>query len=91
LRQDQAAVAKIIKDQEETSLVQEWIDKAKTFYFYGFFEGETGQKAPWFLRPSITFPLAFAFVGAAFYVMVSLGGISERGAQVVDELDQVIL
>jgi hypothetical protein len=29
-------------------------------------------------------------VGAAFYVMVSLGGLSERGAQVVDELDKVI-
>jgi len=70
----------------------EWvIAKIQSSYFFGFFEGETGQKAPWYLRPSITFPIAFAVVGAAFFVQFSVGGISERGAQVTDELDEVIL
>ncbi|CAJ1887853.1 unnamed protein product [Cylindrotheca closterium] len=68
-----------------------WIEKAKNFYFFGFFEGETGQQAPWFLRPSITFPLAFLVVGAAFYVSVISGAISERGAEVTDELDEIII
>ena len=45
----------------------------------------------WFLRPSITFPLAFLIVGAAFFVQFSVGGIKERGAQVTDELDEIIL
>jgi len=67
------------------------IEKAKEFYFFGFFEGETGEKAPWILRPSITFPLAFAVVGAGFYATFALGGISERGKQVTDELDDIIL
>ena len=67
------------------------IEKAKNFYFFGFFEGETGQQAPWFLRPSITFPLAFLVVGAAFYVSVISGAISERGAEVTDELDEIII
>lgn len=62
-----------------------------TVYFFGLFEGETGEKAPWFLRPSITFPLAFLIVGAAFFVQFSVGGIKERGAQVTDELDEIIL
>lgn len=68
-----------------------FIEKAKNFYFFGFFEGETGQQAPWFLRPSITFPIAFAIVGAAFYVSYLSGAISERGASSVDELDEIIL
>lgn len=68
-----------------------FIDKAKNFYFFGFFEGETGEQAPWFLRPSITFPIAFAIVGAAFYVSFATGSITERGASIKDELDEVIL
>ena len=68
-----------------------WIEKGKNFYFFGLFEGETGQKAPWFLRPSITFPLAFLIVGAAFYVSFMSGAITERGAQITDELDEIIL
>ena len=67
------------------------MDKAKNFYFFGFFEGETGEQAPWILRPSITFPVAFLVVGAAFYVSILSGAISERGASVTDELDEVIL
>ena len=65
--------------------------KAKNFYFYGLFEGETGERPPWFLRPSITFPIAFAIVGAAFYVSFVGGAISERGLQKTDELDEIIL
>jgi hypothetical protein len=68
-----------------------WIAKARNFYFFGLFEGETGERAPWFLRPSITFPLAFLIVGAAFYVSFIGGAISERGAQIKDELDEIIL
>jgi hypothetical protein len=58
---------------------------------YGLFEGETGERPPWFLRPSITFPLAFAIVGAAFFFVYSQGAITERGVQSVDELDEIIL
>ena len=70
----------------------EWaIAKVKSFYFFGLFEGETGERAPWFLRPSITFPIAFVIVGAAFYISYVGGAISERGAQSTDELDEIIL
>lgn len=68
-----------------------FLEKAKNFYFFGLFEGETGERAPWFLRPSITFPIAFAVVGAAFYVTLLGGGIYERGAPVRDELDELIV
>ena len=43
------------------------------------------------MRPSITFPIAFLIVGAAFYVSFATGAITERGSQVQDELDEIIL
>eukprot|EP00554_Chaetoceros_debilis_P005288 CAMPEP_0194073590 /NCGR_PEP_ID=MMETSP0149-20130528/954_1 /TAXON_ID=122233 /ORGANISM="Chaetoceros debilis, Strain MM31A-1" /LENGTH=297 /DNA_ID=CAMNT_0038753621 /DNA_START=87 /DNA_END=980 /DNA_ORIENTATION=- len=81
----------ILEQAEKKEGLEGWIEKAKTFYFFGFFEGETGEKAPWILRPSITFPIAFAVVGAGFWVTFALGGISERGTQVKDELDDIVL
>lgn len=80
-----------LQKEPEKEGFEGWLEKVRNFYFFGFFEGETGQQAPWFLRPSITFPLAFLVVGAAFYVSYIGGAISERGAQVTDELDDFIL
>ncbi len=80
-----------IEKAGEKEGLEGWIEKAKDFYFFGFFEGETGEQAPWILRPSITFPIAFAVVGAGFWVTFALGGISERGEQIKDDLDDIIL
>jgi hypothetical protein len=71
--------------------LEAWIFKVKNYYFFGFFEGETGQQAPWYLRPSITFPIAFAVVALTFWFSTFVGAISERGAAVTDELDDIIL
>lgn len=81
----------MFEKQNEKEGLEGLIEKAKTFYFFGFFEGETGEQAPWILRPSITFPIAFAVVGLGFYITYAVGGISERGAQITDELDDIIL
>lgn len=67
-----------------------WIETVQNYYFFGFFEGETGEEAPWYLKPSITFPIAFAIVGAAFWVSLQVGAISEKGAQSIDELDIIV-
>jgi len=77
--------------EPELEGMEAWIAKIKGFYFFGLFEGETGQQAPWFLRPSITFPIAFVIVGAAFYISFISGAITERGSQKTDELDEIIL
>ena len=81
----------MFEKQNEKEGLEAWIEKAKEFYFFGFFEGETGEKTPWILRPSITFPIAFAFVGVGFYITFAVGGISERGSQIKDELDDIVL
>jgi FKBP-type peptidyl-prolyl cis-trans isomerase len=87
----QVRQAELAMDGPAPEGFQKFLAKAKNFYFFGLFEGETGQRAPWYLRPSITFPLAFLIVGAAFYVSFVGGAITERGAQRTDELDEIIL
>jgi FKBP-type peptidyl-prolyl cis-trans isomerase len=77
--------------EEELGFIEGIIKKAQSFYFFGLFEGETGERPPWFLRPAITFPLAFAICGAAFAISLLSGAITERGAPVQDELDEIIL
>lgn len=52
---------------------QKWF---KSLYFFGFFEGETGERPPWYLTPTITFPIMFVTCAAAFYVLISFGGVS---------------
>lgn len=79
-----------IEEANKKEGIEGMIAKFKTFYFFGFFEGETGQEAPWYLRPSITFPLAFSVVGAAFSVAYFGGGINSRGEQIRDELDEIV-
>lgn len=85
-RREQAA----LEEADKLEGIEGIVAKFKSFYFFGFFEGETGQSAPWYLKPSITFPIAFAVVGAAFFVLYVGGGISSRGNQVRDELDEIV-
>lgn len=81
---------KMANKAPEKEGLEGWIETVKNYYFFGFFEGETGEEAPWYLKPSITFPIAFAIVGAAFYVSLLTGAISEKGAQSIDELDVIV-
>jgi|EP01082_Thalassiosira_pseudonana_P001299 hypothetical protein len=82
---------KAVNAPEEKEGVAWAIDKIKGSYFFGLFEGETGQEAPWYLKPSITFPIAFAVVGLAFWASLAGGAISERGMPSTDELDEIII
>ena len=54
-------------------------DGVRGFYFFGFFESQTGETPPWYLRPALTFPAIFAGVGLAFYVLVGMDAILLRG------------
>jgi len=67
-----------------------WLDTVQNYYFFGIFESETGEVAPWYLTPSISFPLAFSVVGAAFWISLASGAISEKGQQSIDELDMIV-
>lgn len=87
----EAYQVKMANKKPQKEGLEGWIDTVRNWYFFGFFEGETGEEAPWYLRPSITFPIAFAVVGAAFWVSLVVGAISEKGAQSIDELDTIVM
>lgn len=82
---------KAINAPEEKEGIEGFVDWIKGSYFFGLFEGETGQEAPWYLKPSITFPIAFLVVGAAFWASLLGGAIRERGMPTTDELDEIII
>lgn len=88
---EQKMKQKAMNKQEEKKGIEWVVDKLKSSYFFGLFEGETGQEAPWYLKPSITFPIAFLVVGAAFWASLAGGAISERGMPTTDELDEIII
>ncbi len=88
---EQKMKQKALNQPEEKEGIEWVVDKIKTSYFFGLFEGETGQEAPWYLKPSITFPIAFLIVGAAFWASLAGGAISERGMPTTDELDEIII
>ncbi len=52
----------------------------------GFFRSTTGEAAPWYLNPLITFPSMAAIVIAAFVAVFYLGGVREKGF-VASDLD----
>jgi hypothetical protein len=68
--------------------LQGFVDWAKNIYIFGFFTSQTGEKAPWYLDPNITFPSLFAIVGIAFYILLASGGITtNRDLSVADDVD----
>jgi hypothetical protein len=88
---EQKMRVKAINPVEEREGILGFVDWIKGSYFFGLFEGETGQEAPWYLKPNITFPIAFLVVGAAFWASLAGGAISERGMPSTDELDELII
>ena len=63
------------------------IDKVKGLYF---FEGETRQKSPWYLTPSIKFPILLVVAGLLFWPSLAGGAISDSIASTTDKLDEII-
>lgn len=52
-------------------------NKTDNFFFISPFQSQTGEKAPWWLNPNITFVLVFLKVFLIFYLVLSVGGIHQ--------------
>ncbi|CAM9130989.1 unnamed protein product [Ectocarpus sp. 4 AP-2014] len=73
-------------DVDELEGLDKVIAWAKNIYIFGLFEGETGEEAPWYLKPLITFPIMITICGVAFYAVLLLGGVTtDRGTGVQDD------
>ena len=49
-----------------------------------FFASQSGEKAPWYLNPNITFPSMIAILLGAFIVVVFSGSVREKGESKMD-------
>mmetsp|Transcript_4751 Transcript_4751/g.6516 ORF Transcript_4751/g.6516 Transcript_4751/m.6516 type:complete len:285 (-) Transcript_4751:86-940(-) len=81
------------QEQKESEEQLEGLDAIKDFfkgiYVFGLFEGQTGERPPWYLNPFITFPAMFAVVAVAFYIVITSGGVTlERPVEeLLDDVD----
>ena len=60
--------------------------KSISFGFGGsnFFASQSGEKAPWYLNPNLTFPSMILFVIVAFVTVFSSGAVREKGIRSSD-------
>lgn len=62
------------------------------FFFISPFGSQTGEKAPWWLNPNITFLLIFLLITSLFALVYSLGGINhsfDNPSSILDSDDYI--
>jgi len=48
-----------------------------------FFASQSGEKAPWYLTPNLTFPIMISITLAAFITVLANGGVKEKGERII--------
>lgn len=75
-------------DKYEGSIFDIYLRRIKniSFGFGGsnFFASQSGEKAPWYLNPNLTFPAMITIVLSAFITVLSTGSVREKGANMRD-------
>ena len=75
-------------DKYQGGIVQIYLNRLKNISFgfggSGFFVSQSGEKAPWYLNPNITFPAMIAILLSAFIVVVFTGSVREKGESKMD-------
>ena len=82
-------------DKYEGGWAQVYLNRIKNISFgfggSGFFASQSGERAPWYLNPNITFPTMIAIVLAAFITVLSTGSVKEKGERKVFDTEVVRL
>eukprot|EP01038_Epipyxis_sp_PR26KG_P005858 gene5858-8081_t len=81
-------------DKYAGNILEIYIRRIKNISFgfggSGFFTSQSGEKAPWYLNPNLTFPAMITIVIVAFITVFSTGSVKEKGASKMDlEVAQV--
>lgn len=76
------------EDKYEGNIFQIYLRRLKNISFgfggVGFFTSQSGEKAPWYLNPNLTFPFMITIVVAAFFTVLTTGSVKEKGARSID-------
>lgn len=75
-------------DKYEGNIIQIYWRRLRNISFgfggSGFFTSQSGEKAPWYLNPNLTFPAMITITIAAFVVVFQFGGVKEKGQSKMD-------
>lgn len=76
------------ENKYEGSIFEIYLRRLKniSFGFGGsnFFASQSGEAAPWYLNPNLTFPAMILIVVAAFATVLSTGSVKEKGRSQLD-------
>lgn len=76
------------EDKYEGGIVQIYLKRLKNISFgfggSGFFTSQSGERAPWYLNPNLTFPAMITIVVAAFFTVISTGSVRQKGEPNID-------
>lgn len=76
------------EDKYQGNILQIYLRRLRNISFgfggSGFFTSQSGEKAPWYLNPNLTFPFMITIVIAAFITVLSTGSVKEKGAASID-------
>jgi len=76
------------EDKYKGGIIQIYLNRLKNISFgfggSGFFVSQSGEKAPWWLNPNLTFPLMITIVLAAFITVLGTGSVREKGDRSLD-------
>lgn len=76
------------EDKYQGNILQIYIRRLKNISFgfggSGFFTSQSGERAPWYLNPNLTFPIMITIVVSAFVTVITFGGVKEKGARSID-------
>lgn len=76
------------EDKYKGNIFDIYLNRIKNISFgfggSGFFTSQSGEKAPWYLNPNLTFPFMITICVAAFLTVLSTGSVKEKGTKSVD-------
>lgn len=79
---------KVSKSKSTSGIVELYLTRLKNISFgfggSGFFTSQSGEKAPWWLNPNITFPTMITICMAAFLAVITTGSVKEKGIRPID-------
>ena len=85
---DKMQQSKEVREKYKGSIVDIYLRRIRNISFgfggSGFFVSQSGEKAPWYLNPNLTFPAMILITIGAAAVTFSTGSIKEKGVKVSD-------
>lgn len=83
-----------MNERYKGNIIEIYLNRIKniSFGFGGsnFFASQSGERPPWYLNPNITFPSMISITLIAFIIVLSSGGVKEKGGVSIFDSEDVV-